>query len=196
MMMTELLHYFSSHTIEVVAAFTGILSVLFQIRQNVLVWFFGIVASLLYTWVFFYSRLYALMSLQAYYIAISIYGWVVWVRKKKQDDTAIRRLSFGETIRFFLILAMLSGAFFLFLSRYTDSIVPFADAFITASCLVASYMLAHKYLEQWLVWLVVDVISIFLYFYQHLYSTVVFSIVLSVMAVVGFSQWKKQWQQQ
>ena len=196
MMMTELLHYFSSHTIEVVAAFTGILSVLFQIRQNVLVWFFGIVASLLYTWVFFHSRLYALMSLQAYYIAISIYGWVVWVRKKKQDDTAIRRLSFGETIWFFLILAMLSGAFFLFLSRYTDSVVPFADAFITASCLVASYMLAHKYLEQWLVWLVVDVISIFLYFYQHLYSTVVFSIVLSVMAVVGFSQWKKQWQQQ
>ena len=196
MMMTELLHYFSSHTIEVIAAFTGILSVLFQIRQNILVWFFGIVASLLYAWVFFHSRLYALMSLQAYYIAISIYGWVVWVRKKKQDDTAIRRLSVRETIRFFLILAMLSGAFFLFLSRYTDSVVPFADAFITASCLVASYMLAHKYLEQWLVWLVVDDISIFLYLNQHLYSTVVFSIVLSVMAVVGFSQWKKQWQQQ
>jgi nicotinamide mononucleotide transporter len=79
------------------------------------------------------------------------------------------------------------------LIRYTDSPVPWIDAFTTAFSFTATYMLARKILEHWIIWVVVDFISVALYFYRELYSSIVLFLIYTVLAVLGYKEWKKQW---
>jgi len=77
--------------------------------------------------------------------------------------------------------------------RFTDSPVPWIDAFTTAFSFTATYMLARKILEHWIIWVVVDFISVALYFYRGLYSSIVLFLIYTILAVLGYKEWKKQW---
>jgi nicotinamide mononucleotide transporter len=181
--------------IELLGAILGIAYVFFSIRQNILTWPIGLLTSILYVWVFLVSKLYADMALQIYYVVISIYGWHVWLYGNRNDSKKVLKIS-RLTIRMASILSLITALFFaliwILLTNYTDSTVPVADALATALSLVATWMLARKILEHWLIWIFVDIFSIGLFWYKELYPTVFLFAVYTIMAVVGFTEWKKE----
>jgi nicotinamide mononucleotide transporter len=181
--------------IEVLGAITGLIYLYFSIKQNIWLWPLGIITSLLYVYVFFQSKFYAGMSLQVYYFAISIYGWYFWQRgnnKGKDNKLPVIRVKGIEWIIFILITLVLSLVFGYFLDNYTDSPLPYWDAFTTSGSVVATWMLVRKYLEQWLFWIVIDLVSIGTYIYKGLFPTVILFSVYTVMAYIGYKQWRKE----
>jgi nicotinamide mononucleotide transporter len=187
--------WLSAHYVEVLGVVFSILYLYFSIRQNILLWPMGIISALLYMVVFFRSKFYADMSLNAYYFFISIYGWIVWKRgrSKHGDKMPIKRLR----VRLAMILVLVTAVVFLFtgmiLSRYTDSPIPYWDAFTTAVSFTATWMLARKILEHWILWIVVDAVSMGLYLYRGLYPTLVLFAIYTTMAVVGWIEWRKEY---
>ena len=188
--------WLSGNYIELLGAVLGFAYIFFSIRQNILTWPVGLLTSLLYIWVFFDSKLYADMSLQMYYVIVSIYGWYEWVKGKStslesEDILKVSRLS----MKLGLILILASIVIFLLmwfvLRNYTDSPVPFGDSLATSLSIVATWMLARKILEHWLIWIFVDAFSCGLFWYKGLHPTVILFVVYSGMAVVGFIEWKK-----
>ncbi len=187
--------WLSGNYIELLGAILGIVYVFFSIRQNILTWPVGLLTSALYVWVFFTSKLYADMGLQMYYVVISIYGWYEWIwgnSATKSEPLKVSRLN----LRLGILLAIISFILFilmwLILDNYTDSTVPVADSLATSLSIVATWMLARKILEHWLVWIFVDAFSIGLFLYKELYPTVILFAVYTVMAVVGYIEWKKE----
>jgi nicotinamide mononucleotide transporter len=187
--------WLSGNYIELLGAILGVTYIFFSIRQNILTWPVGLLSSILYVWVFLVSKLYADMSLQLYYVVISIYGWYEWLhgsRSVKSEVLKVSRLS----LKLGLVLAAVSIFIFLLiwyiLNDYTDSPVPMADALATSLSIVATWMLARKILEHWLVWIFVDTFSIGLFWYKDLLPTVILFVVYTVMAIVGFIEWKKE----
>lgn len=180
--------------IEIFGAIAGIAYIYLSIKENILLWPVGLVTTIVYIYVFFVSKFYADMSLQVYYVFISIYGWYFWLKGKKDyknDSLQISKLTKKLTFILFVITFVLFVVISQILVNFTDSPVPYWDAFTTAASIVATWMLAKKYLEQWLVWVVVDIVSLILYFWKGLYPTVVLFGVYTIMAVVGYYQWRK-----
>lgn len=195
--MEIMLKWLSGNYIELLGAILGFAYIVFSIRQNILTWPVGLLTSALYIWVFFDSKLYADMGLQMYYVIISIYGWYEWVRGKPFSSGSKEVLKISRiSMQLGLVLALVSFVIFMLiwyiLKNYTDSPVPFADSLATSLSIVATWMLARKILEHWLVWIFVDAFSIGLFWYKGLHPTVFLFVVYTFMAVVGFIEWKKE----
>jgi nicotinamide mononucleotide transporter len=182
------------NSIEVLGAVLGLIYIFLSIRQNIFTWPVGLFTSALYIYVFFQAKFYADMALQMYYVGVSIYGWYYWIKGSPEKG---HDLPVVHTPRkFWIPLMIISVILFLFiawiLKKYTDSPIPFWDAFTTAFSLTATWMLARKYLETWLIWIIVDLVSTFLYAIKDLWATVILFSVYTGMAAVGYFQWKKE----
>ena len=178
--------------IEIVGALAGFIYIFFEIKASKWMWPIGIVTSVFYVYIFFTSKFYADMSLQFYYILISILGWYWWLfGGKKGKELKISTLNF----KLFIKLAIASIAIFAFysyiLTNFTDSPLPYWDSLTTALSIVATWMLARKIIEQWLLWIFVNFVSIILYMYKGLYPTVGLFFVYFSLAIVGYFKWKK-----
>lgn len=193
-MVDAILEWLLSNKIELLGAILGILYIFFSIKQNILTWATGLLTSLLYVYVFFYAKLYADMGLQAYYVFISIYGWYFWVKGNKpvnKKKVPVKKTSINLWIKLLVVSALLYGIILYILLNYTNSDVPYMDSITTALSIVATWMLARKFIEHWLIWVFVDAFSAGLYVYKELWATVVLFAVYTVMAVLGFIEWKK-----
>ncbi|HCC71984.1 MAG TPA: nicotinamide riboside transporter PnuC [Bacteroidales bacterium] len=188
------MNWLSDHYIEVFGALTGIIYVILEIRQSIWLWPLGLITSVIYIWVFFTSKFYADMGLQTYYVLISIYGWYWWLKggkKYKKDSLPVTNISMKlAAILLFVFLALFVLIWFI-LVKYTDSPIPIGDAFTTALSVVATWMLARKIIEHWVLWIIADLVSIGLYIYKGLFPTVILFAVYTVMAVIGFREWRK-----
>jgi nicotinamide mononucleotide transporter len=179
--------------LEILGVFFSLLYLLFSIKQNLLLWPMGMIGAILYMVVFYQSKFYADMGLNGYYFIISIYGWVVWSKVKKGDEAGMPvtriRLRQGVVLGMITVVAFTATGFIL--DRYTDSPLPYWDAFTTALSFTATWMLARKILEHWIIWVIVDVVSMALYFYRGLYPTLLLFAIYTVLAVIGYFQWKR-----
>jgi len=186
----------SDFFIEILGAVTGLIYLYFSIKQNIWLWPWGIVTSMIYAYVFFQAKFYAGMSLQLYYFGISIYGWNLWKHGsgKQTIKLPVIRAKKKEWITFIFLTFVVTIASGYFLNNFTDSPIPYWDAFTTSGSIMATWMLARKYLEHWLFWIVVDLVSLGTYIYKGLYPTIVLFIVYTGMAVIGYYQWKKELQ--
>lgn len=187
--------WLSGNYIELLGAILGITYIFFSIRQNILTWPVGLLTSALYVWVFLDSQLYADMGLQMYYVLVSIYGWYEWLHVNSANNPEpikVSRLSIHLGIILTIVSFILFFLMWFILDNYTDSTVPVADSLATSLSIVATWMLARKILEHWLVWIFVDAFSIGLFFYKGLYPTVILFVVYTIMAVVGYIEWKKE----
>ncbi len=192
----EFIHWVTTNYIELTAAVLGLLAIYLQIKQNVWYWSVSIVMVSMYIYVYIKSTLYADMSLQVYYLVISFYGWYNWLfggRKQtgEKRELPVSRLS-RKMIPWLLVIAV--ALFFgiaYILIHFTDSDVPYWDSFTTSLSFIATWMLAKKYIENWLVWIVVDAVSIGIYIYKELYPTTVLFFILTVFAFVGYFAWLK-----
>lgn len=183
-----------SNKIELLGAILGILYIFFSIRQNILTWPTGLFTSVLYVVVFFQAKLYADMGLQIYYVVISIYGWYFWLQgKKPQEKQQIPVRLTSKQLRLKLIVAsfVLYGLILIILLKFTDSDVPYMDTLTTALSIVATWMLAKKYIGHWIIWIFVDAVSAGLYVYKGLWPTAILFVIYTIMAVLGYIEWKK-----
>ncbi len=137
------------------------------------------------------------MFLQLYYVLMGIYGWIHWARidiaLSDKKELPVSKLNLRQGIGLLMLTLLLWLGIAQLLIHYTDSPVPWIDAFTTAFSFMATYMLARKILEHWIIWVVVDSISVVLYFYRELYSSIVLFLIYTVLAVLGYKEWKKEW---
>jgi nicotinamide mononucleotide transporter len=196
--MSVFLDWAISNKVELGGTFFGLVYIWLSTRQSLYTWPAGIITSILYCWVFFTAKFYAGMGLQGYYVAISIYGWWSWGKGgNSSQGTEKLHVSFTSSklwIELFILNLFLITLMYYILGRYTDSPIPFWDASTTSLSIIATWMLARKKIEQWLIWIFVDLVSVGLYVYRGLYSTVILFIVYAVMAVIGFYKWRKELQ--
>ncbi len=181
------------HYIEVCGTLTGFLYLGFSIRQHFLTWPVGLLNALFYVVVFFISKIYADMALQFYYVAISIYGWWCWLHGSATGHTLkVTRTAYPLWLKLMLASVLLFLVIAFVLVRFTDSPVPYWDALTTALSIVATWMLAQKKIEHWLLWVLVDAISIGLFIVKELYPTTLLFLVYTVLAIYGYFEWRKE----
>lgn len=194
-MVEELLSWGSLHWVELTGTLLGIMYVFLSVKQNILTWLLGLLSSFLYIFVFFDSGFYADMSLQFYFVWVSIYGWIIWAKGKPTDHgkETLPVTNVSKKLAFILVAIslVLWVLIWFILIRFTDSPVPVGDSFITALSIVATWMLARKIIEHWIVWIIVDSVSMFLYIYKGLYPTTVLYGIYTIAAVWGYIEWKK-----
>lgn len=191
-----MINYIQTHWIEIVGAILSLIYIYLSIKQKMILWFFGIISSLFYIVIFFQTKFYADMSLQFYYVVISIYGWINWKRGKQGSGEELPTTQLSKRLLINLIIAtiLIYIVYFLILSKLTDSTIPKADSLVGALSVVATWMLAKKLIENWLVWIVSDALCVGLYIYKGLLPTALLFIVYTIMGVVGYWQWRKQMQ--
>lgn len=205
----EISSWISENYIELFGAAAGIVYVFLEIRQHIWLWPVGIFTSAVYIWVFFTGKLYADMSLQVYYLVISILGWYWWMKKTKpvgqmaenvtvnpgtessEETMQVTRLKTGTGWVLGLVFLLLFATIWMILKNFTDSTFTVWDSFLTSLSVVATWMLAKKICEHWYLWMVVNAGSVLLFIIKGLYPTIILYIVYLVMSFVGLKEWKK-----
>ena len=179
--------------VEIVGALAGFVYVFFEIKVSKWMWPIGLLTSIFYIVIFFKSKFYADMSLQFYYVAISLLGWYWWLKGGREGKALeMSHLSSNFVIKLSVISLLVFVLIAYILVNYTDSPLPYWDALTTSLSIVATWLLARKIIEHWLLWIFIDLVSMVLYIYKGLYPTSILFLFYSVLAVLGYFQWKKE----
>ncbi len=177
----------------------------FSINQKIWLWPMGLLSSIFYVIVFLVVHLYADMILQVYYLIVSLWGWIFWKKKQENDknkNMPIIKTSLKDFINIsiaFIVLYLLLVLVLLKLPavlNITSSAMPYLDAFTTAGSFVATWMLVKKRIEQWLFWIVIDIVSMGMYIYKGLHPTALLYLIYTVMAIGGYVVWLKEYKKQ
>ena len=176
----------------------GLLYLWLEYRADIRLWIVGLVMPMVHGVLYYQSGLYADCAMNAYYVLAGLYGLAVWRREPRKQGEALRigRTPAATALRLSGIYAVLHVAIYFLLVRFTNSTVPFWDSLTTALSVVAMWMLSRKYVEQWLVWLAVDVVTVGLYAYKGIPFTGGLYLLYSVLAVAGYLRWRRQMQQE
>jgi nicotinamide mononucleotide transporter len=177
---------------EIVGVVTGVLGVWLTTRQKIWCWPVGIVSVAAFIVVFFRAKLYAAMGLQAVYVGLAAYGWYAWLRGG-EGHSALRvsRLPRRMAIGLFALGAAATAVASYSLRTRTDEAMPWLDGFTTSFSLVAQWMQARKFLENWTVWVVVDVAYVGMSLSQGLTLTAGLYAVYVGLALLGFRDWRR-----
>ncbi|WP_409342749.1 nicotinamide riboside transporter PnuC [Paenibacillus sp. MBLB4367] len=185
----------SSTPLEIVASATGLLSVWWTARQNIWCWPVGLISVVCFFFMFYEVKLYADMTLQIFFFALSIQGWVVWLTKRgaasvRPTTRITGRL--GLWLAVFLIAA--TGGWGYWLANHTDASIPYMDAFVAILSIAAQFLLSAKKLESWYFWIAVDVLSIGMYAYKELYTFSFLYVIFLGIAIAGLVGWKREFE--
>jgi len=182
--------------LEVVGVITGLLCVYLAAKNITWNWPIAIVSVGIYIFIFFNARLYADMGLQFYFLATNIYGWYFWSKKPVSDDKApvilIKRKEIAFSVLTIILFTYILGS----VLKYTPASYPFIDSFCTACSLVAQIFLARKVLENWLIWIFVDIIYVGVYLFKGLHLTAIMYAIYVGIALMGYIDWKKDYKRQ
>ena len=180
--------------LELIAAVLGLISVFFVVRRNVWAFPIGIVMVALYTVVFYEARFYADMGLQVIYVIMQIQGWYLWLHGAKATDNriAIRRLQRRQWVVTILLVVLGTALAGYLLQTYTNAALPYVDAFTTAVSLMAQWWMNKKYLENWSLWIFVDLIYLYQYSAKELYLTTGLYAAFLLLAIIGYREWKRE----
>jgi len=176
--------------LQIVGAVLGIIYLLLEFRANIWLWVIGIIMPIVHGILYFKSGLYADFGMEVYYVLAGLWGLTQWHKKKEDSSFSPQPTPLRLWLPIVAVTLVLNGLIYLILVKFTDSTVPYFDSLTTALSITALWMLSRKYLEQWLVWLLVDLITTGLYTYKTLYITAGLYMIYSVMAVIGYRKWK------
>jgi nicotinamide mononucleotide transporter len=178
--------------VENIAVVFGLVSVYLSAKERIASWPTAIVNVGLYFFLFWHSKLYADAVLQIVYLVLSVYGWYEWLYGGAQHSTL--HVTHAKRVHW-LVSVPLAAAFAIglgyFMSKHTDSPVPYLDASLTAVSLVAQWMMTRKLLENWLVWIAVNLVYVPTFVSRHLPATAVQYAVFLVLASMGYVGWKR-----
>jgi nicotinamide mononucleotide transporter len=136
-------------------------------------------------------------ALNAYYMVMAVYGWYQWQRGgNKSEGIKLSRWGLKNHLAIIGLVLVLSAISGYLLSQNTDARMPYIDSFTTWGSVITTFMVARKVLENWLYWIVIDAVSIFLYIDRELYQTAVLFILYLVLAVIGYIAWRKAYLEQ
>ena len=183
--------------LETVAVILAIAYLLLAIKENSLCWYCAFFSTAIYVWIFGDVSLYMESALNIYYMAMAVYGWYQWQRGgQDKTELQISRWSLGNhflAVGVILIATVTSGYL---LAANTDARLPYLDSFTTWASVITTVMVARKIIENWLYWVVINMVSIFLYLDRELYQTAGLFVVYIVLAVAGYIIWIKKYREQ
>ncbi len=191
--------------LEIIGTIVGLVYLWLEYKANIYLWVAGIIMPAIYIFVYYRAGLYADFGINIYYLLAALYGWLVWrygaywkqkLGKKnshaeKLAELPITRMPINYLFALLCIFLALFFGIAYILIYHTDSTVPWLDSLPTALSIIAMWMLARKYIEQWLVWIVVDITCCGLYIYKELYFTGVLYGIYTVVAFFGYLKWKE-----
>lgn len=180
--------------LEIIAVIFGILQVLLAYKNSIFLYPAGIISTTIFIWLFANpsTGLYAEASLNGYYLVMSIYGWVLWSVKKGKKETIYISKSSGKDYKIAFSIFLIGFIFlFLVLNHFTDSTVPYMDAFVSAAAWAGMWLLAKGKLENWIFLNVSNAVAIPLLFYKGMPLTGLLTLFLFIVAVFGFFNWKR-----
>lgn len=172
---------------------SGLLCVWLLIRQNVWTFPIGLIYSFVSVAVFMEQRLYSDVVLSGYYVLMNGYGWYYWLRggvRSEQDELPVSRTPASSGVVLGLLTVVATGLVGLFFATQTDAALPYWDSFTTCASFAAMWMTARKYLENWAVWLAVDVVAVGIYLVKDIELYALLYFVYLGMAVAGFRAWQ------
>ena len=177
--------------LEWIAFVLGVISVWFIVKRNVLAFPIGIVMVCIYAWIFYHAKLYSDMILQGVFVVMQIQGWLIWSQSKKGEDEKITVLRMNAAQWGFSALFVIGATFGVgyAMQTYTDASLPYIDAFTTMVSLTAQWWMNKKYLENWVLWVGVDLVYLYQYGNKALYATVVLYAIFTIMAAIGLKEW-------
>lgn len=187
-------------TIEILGLLIGLLYLYWEYHADNRMWFANIAMPTLSFWVYYRAGLYADFAMNIYYFLIAIYGYVMWTRHRGTQNqktakkkpalriTHIPTKNLLLTLGVFAVLYIIIASWLIF---WTDSTVPYLDAFTTALSIVAMWMLAHKYIEQWIAWIFVDAVTVGLCIYKDRPFYAILYACYTIIAFFGYAKWKR-----
>lgn len=179
-------------SIETIAFTSGVVNIYLLTRCSLWNWFFGILTVTLYAIIFFNIKLYADMSLQGVFLFFQFYGIYQWCYGSKENKPIAMQMLKLSTCLSLVVAAIILFAGISFILKYnTDSTTVYADATITALSLIAQWMMSKKYLQHWILWIIIDVISINLYISKSLYLTSLLYLIFMLLCIKGYFQWRQ-----
>lgn len=181
--------------IEIFGIITGFTCVWLAARNNIWNFPVQIISVFLYMVVFYEAKLYADMGLQVYFLGMAIYGWYFWINRSEDNEQLkpVRKVTRSVMLTGLAVVLAFTVLFGTFLERNTDAFYPYLDSLCAGGSLLGAFLLSRRILENWLVWLVVDVVYLYLYLSKELYLTTLLYGAYLIVAVFGYREWKKNW---
>ncbi len=183
---------------EYIAVFSGIASVWYSRKENILVYPVGLINTIIYIYISIDGHLLGEAAVNLYYTIMSIIGWYMWYKKNDRQETVlhITASSRKEWIRQLLFFAFFYISIYLALSyfkkEFFEGVIPWADAFASATAFTAMWLMTKKKTESWYWWIATNIASIPLYFVKHYVFTSVYYLILLIFAFWGLAAWKKK----
>jgi nicotinamide mononucleotide transporter len=178
--------------LEIIGTITGIICVCLQTMEKISSWIFGIISVTLLSILFYQNNLVSDFVLHIIFLILNIYGWWTWYKYKEvtQDENVTLSLAKSQWLVIGVIVLLVTPLWGYLMLRYFNADFAFFDAFTTVGSLIAQYLLAKKYIENWLIWIIVDVISIVIYIAKGLYIVVFLFIIYLILSLLGYLNWK------
>jgi nicotinamide mononucleotide transporter len=194
--------------LEVIAVILGVAYLVLAMRQNILCWYAAFGSTAIFSWLFWDVSLVMESGLNVYYLIMAVYGWWVW-RGNAQSNSKmdvekivplkaveIKTWSLSRHVLVIVGIVLTSLATGYGLEKNTSAALPYLDSFTTWGAVITTYMVTQKVLENWLYWLVIDAVAIYLYIDRELYLTALLMALYVVLAVFGWFIWLKEYRQQ
>ncbi|MDG2138790.1 MAG: nicotinamide riboside transporter PnuC [Flavobacteriales bacterium] len=187
----QILHTITSQVslIEFLAVSFSIIYVILAANGNIWCWLAAIISVSLYVYICYNAKLYAETILQVFYLLMAFWGYFSW--KSMNTKNTIQEITLSSHILFIcfgVVFTFISGYLF---SIYSDAKMPLVDSFTTIFSLIATYMVVKRILSTWLYFIVIDIVSIYLYYSRDLYFSSILFIIYSIIAVIGYYNWTK-----
>ena len=180
--------------IEWLAFVSSILYVILAAKQLIICWLFGFIGSALYIYVCYSGALYIESFLQLFYVAMAVVGWLTW--KNSESNSSIKKWGLNKHLQNIVISGGVAFVLGYLFNNYTNQANPYVDAFTTCYSLSATFMVTKKILGNWIYWIVVDIVSIYLYGQQGYNLAAVQYVIFTILAISGFITWHKQLKRQ
>lgn len=190
------MEFLINHWLDITTTVLGLAYILLEYKASIWMWAVGAVMQLLGIVLYYQKGLYADCGMEFYYLAMTAYGWWRWQHNTftgatVSEETPITHIPLRVALSWGTIFMLLWGLIWWLLTTFTDSTVPVADAFTTALSLIGIWALAHKYLEQWFVWIAVDVVTCVLYFHKDIPFKATLYGLYVIIAILGFLRWRR-----
>jgi nicotinamide mononucleotide transporter len=186
------MEFIAKHWLDIVTTILGLAYILLEYKASVWMWLVGFLMQALGIVLYYQKGLYADCGMEFYYLAMTVYGYWKWVRGgETKKSLPIRHFPKKLILPWLGIIAVVWLVIYLLLVNFTNSTVPVADSFTTALSIIGIWALAHKYLEQWFIWIAVDVVTCGLYFFKDIPFKASLYALYVVIAVFGYLKWKK-----
>ena len=184
---------FSFIILEITAVVFGIISVLFARKNNILVYPTGLISTLIFIYILYNFKLYGEFIINIYYSVMSILGWYLWSRRNNGQEEFLISIMNSKEYKIsgliFTVTLLFIALVYHFFDKFTD-LTAYVDAFTTALFFVGMWLMAKRKIENWIVWIIADIISVPLYFYKGLTVSSLQFIVFTIIAILGYIEWK------